>query len=299
MLGAGGPVGHAYHSGVVRALEEAFHWDAREADLIVGTSAGAQVGALLRAGLSGPDLAARVAGEALSDDAHRIAQHFVRPCPKTSNRDTRRSFLPASPSLFLASLRRPGLFSFGRLLSALLPTGRVCLRPQSEGLRRIFGERWPDRQLWIPSVHLDSGKRVVFGSEDAPMIDVGTAVACSGAVPGVHRPVEWQGLRYVDGGMASATSLDILDEAPVDLVIVSAPLSMYSVMRKRLWRKIRKLERHRPVVALEPSREVMAAMGKNPMAIERAPYVARIAYESTLRELETAAARERFVGAFN
>src|SRR6516162_9218892 len=63
VLGAGGPVGRAFHAGVVRALEDACQWDARTADLIVGTSAGAQAAALLRAGVDGRELFAHATGE--------------------------------------------------------------------------------------------------------------------------------------------------------------------------------------------------------------------------------------------
>ena len=58
VLGAGGVVGHAFHAGVLAAVAEATGWDPREADVIVGTSAGSVVGALLRAGASAPDLVA-------------------------------------------------------------------------------------------------------------------------------------------------------------------------------------------------------------------------------------------------
>ncbi|MCZ7678960.1 MAG: hypothetical protein M5U28_09490 [Sandaracinaceae bacterium] len=69
VLGAGGPVGHAFHAGLLRALSQALGWDPREAELVLGTSAGAQVGALLRAGMSADDLAARAAGEPLTPRA--------------------------------------------------------------------------------------------------------------------------------------------------------------------------------------------------------------------------------------
>ena len=46
VLGAGGLVGHAYHAGVLRALSD-HGWDARSAAVVVGTSAGSGVGALL------------------------------------------------------------------------------------------------------------------------------------------------------------------------------------------------------------------------------------------------------------
>src|SRR5207244_13471989 len=100
------------------------------------------------------------------------------------------------------------------------------LDAQAAGLRRVFGEPWPERGLWITAVHLDSGDLVAFGAPGAPAIDVGTAVTCSGAVPGVCAPVRWGGRRYVDGGIASATHLDLVADHPLDLVVVSSPLSM-------------------------------------------------------------------------
>ena len=67
VLGAGGIVGHAFHAGVLSALAEATRWDPRGSEIIVGTSAGSRVGALLRAGVSASDLAAFATGEAPSD----------------------------------------------------------------------------------------------------------------------------------------------------------------------------------------------------------------------------------------
>src|SRR3954466_1768126 len=58
VLGAGGVVGQAYHAGVLAVLEHDCGFDAREADMIVGTSAGSVTGTLLRLGVSSGDLAA-------------------------------------------------------------------------------------------------------------------------------------------------------------------------------------------------------------------------------------------------
>jgi len=55
-LGAGGLMGQAYHAGVLAALQIELGWDARELELVVGTSAGAVTGALLRLGTSPLDL---------------------------------------------------------------------------------------------------------------------------------------------------------------------------------------------------------------------------------------------------
>jgi NTE family protein len=299
VLGAGGPVGHAYHAGVIQALEHSLGWDAREVDVVLGTSAGAQVGALLRAGLSGDDLAARASGAPLSESAHGIAKHFVRPDHRVPHPEEPRRYWPSAPRSVLTSLRRPDLRRPGHLLSALLPQGRVRLDAQSEGLRNLFGRDWPERDLWLTSVNLDSGERVVFGSPGAPEIDVGTAVTCSGSVPFVHAPVEWQGLRYVDGGVASATHLDVMAGKGLDLVLVSSPLSMFSLMRGLLRREVGALSRDTKVIALEPTGEALAAMGSNPMAAERAPFVAKVAYETTRRALEQEVAKGRFASVFD
>src|SRR5512143_2638439 len=79
VLGAGGATGHALHIGVLTALEETTGWDPRTADVIVGTSAGAIIAALLRGGLSPRDLAARALGEELSEEGSRIAAILGRP----------------------------------------------------------------------------------------------------------------------------------------------------------------------------------------------------------------------------
>jgi hypothetical protein len=58
VLGAGGVVGQAYQVGVLAALEGEAGWDPRQADMIVGTSAGSVTGVALRVGVPATDLAA-------------------------------------------------------------------------------------------------------------------------------------------------------------------------------------------------------------------------------------------------
>ena len=59
VLGAGGVVGQAYHAGTLAALCEVTSWDPRQAEVIIGTSAGSGAAALLRLGLSAADLQRR------------------------------------------------------------------------------------------------------------------------------------------------------------------------------------------------------------------------------------------------
>lgn len=280
VLGAGGPVGHAFHSGVLAALHER-GWDARRADVIIGTSAGAQVGALLRAGVSPADLVHRVRGTPMSSAGRRIARHFVRPdhgipvYPRT--------WAPAMPGYLARNALRPWNWRMGRFLAALLPEGRVCLQPQVDGFRRIFGTRWPQDELWITAVSLHTGRRVAFGCDGAPATCVGTAVASSGAVPSICKPMRVGDELYVDGGVACPTHLDLLADAGLDTIVVSSPLSMFRPLRRLLARQVRRLG---PlgirVLCLEPSGETRRSMGWNPMDVRRSPAVAELAREMIL-----------------
>jgi len=167
VLGAGGPVGQAFHAGVLHALADCCGWDARSADLIVGTSAGAQVGALLRAGWS----------------THQLLHRATRPPPPI--RPPPRAAWPASKAYLKRIAARPWLTRLGPLVAALMPEGGAANGAHlGESFQRHFPWHWPHRPLWIPALHVDHGARVVFGRKDAPLVDVATAVRCSSAVPG-------------------------------------------------------------------------------------------------------------------
>ncbi len=278
VLGAGGPVGHAFHTGVLRALAEVSGSDPREASLVVGTSAGAQVGALLRAGMSADDLMARVTGEPLTEAGAAIARHWIRPSQDVARKKPWRL---ASPRYVRAVLRTPWRARPGRLLSALLPPGEVELEPQIQGLRRVFGDAWPERALWITALCLHTGERRVFGRDAVSGVCVGTAVAASGAVPSVCAPVRAAGTELIDGGLASPTHLDLLESATPRTVIVSSPLSMIAPMRLLLAREVRRLRAAgKHVVTIEPEGDASRAMGRDPMDVARAPEVARAAYRT-------------------
>src|SRR3954451_12671639 len=62
VLGGGGLVGLAYYAAALTALEHDLGWDARDAEIVVGTSAGSIVAGLLRQGVPPSDLAARAVG---------------------------------------------------------------------------------------------------------------------------------------------------------------------------------------------------------------------------------------------
>ncbi len=70
----------------------------------------------------------------------------------------------------------------------------------------------------------ETGRRVVFGAPGAPAAGLSDAVLASCAIPGWFEPVTIGGHRYVDGGMWSATNVDLLAEAGLDEIFVLAPM---------------------------------------------------------------------------
>ncbi|MDQ3542809.1 MAG: hypothetical protein M3431_02920, partial [Actinomycetota bacterium] len=133
VLGAGGDVGHAFHIGALSALADEFDWDARAADLIVGTSAGSVVGASLRSGLGPDDMRRRALGEPLSPDGTELVRRA-----EAAVADARSATDPAgvgasmasrlrmaSPERVLRAMRQPWNVTPGSLISALVPAGRL------------------------------------------------------------------------------------------------------------------------------------------------------------------------------
>jgi NTE family protein len=300
VLSAGGSVGHAFHSGVLAAIARATGWDPRTAGIIVGTSAGSLVAAVLRAGLPAPDLAARLLGEPLSEEGRRMAERLgpAHVFPSWSAAGPRRGM--ASAPLLRRGLLRPGSVRLGALVAAALPPGRVSLAPVSEAVRRAFGSGWPRQPTWVCAVDLEGGRRVVFGSEGAPRASLADAVAASCAIPAYFEPVVIEGRRYVDGGVRSVTNLDLLAGRGLDLVIVSSSMTasprslagsldmpIRAASRARLAREAAAVRRTgTEVLIFEPIAADLRAMGVNLMDARRSRAVVSRAMNSTSRRLE-------------
>ena len=168
VLGAGGATAWVFHTGVIRTLQQESGLDPNVAEVIVGTSAGAAVGATLRAGL---DVGA------VLEAATRPPSPEQRSAMLAELKAARKTLRPLSPSLArhvlpggrgltlgLAGLTPPGLFPTGwmgsfpgmdlleeRAVGAGDPRRRWrsgCLRERSTrrcGSRRcrgLFGRAW-------------------------------------------------------------------------------------------------------------------------------------------------------------
>ncbi|HET6793921.1 MAG TPA: patatin-like phospholipase family protein [Acidimicrobiales bacterium] len=299
VLGAGGVVGHAFHAGVLSALAEATGFEPGTAETVVGTSAGSVVGAMLRAGVSAADLAARALGRPLSDHAASLLARAGITAPANAwegPRPFRMSM--AEPALLARAALRPWTARPGALAAAVLPQGTVPNDMLTTAFDRLFGTGWP-RGYWACSVALSDGRRVVFGRHGAPAATVGQAVAASCAIPGFFAPIEVDGVRYVDGGVHSPTNADVLAAHHLDLVVVVSPMSAarplgtgMDMAGRRLARvslaaEVARLRRRGLRTAVfQPTADDRRAMGFNAMDPGRRAAVTNQARQSTFARLE-------------
>ena len=224
VLSAGGAAAEAWHAGVVRALHEATGWDARRAELILGTSAGAITGLCLRAGIPPADLYAHRRGEPVSDEGQAIIDRVVTPYREgRSDRDWTEQG-PQSPTMVAKALWPPWQARPLHAAVGLLPRGVRTTEALQKRMAELHPEPWPAARFWVPAVRLSDGERVVFGRDDLNAT-AAEAVRASCAVPSLFEPVAVDGRRYVDGGLHSYTNADLMGPPAFDLVVVSSPMS--------------------------------------------------------------------------
>jgi len=297
VLGAGGVVGQAYHAGVLWALEREFGWDARSAEIIVGTSAGSVTGALLRLGIGPLDLAARDLSQPLTEQGGAIFDRLLPPnldFPPMRPGHLFRPWRPPSPALVARAARRPWAFRPQVAAMTLMPAGTIDLSSRAGPLHDMVGDVWPEG-LWICAARRTDGARVVFGRAGSPAAPLATAVVASCAIPGYFSPVAIGGVEYFDGGVHSPSNANVLRGRRLDVVVVVSPMSAPSrftgsadgplrwSLHRRLVREVALLQAEgTTVVTIEPGAEARAAMGLNAMAEDRSAQVVRTACHEVL-----------------
>ncbi len=283
VLGAGGVLGAAWTAGALVALQQRLDRPLGEADLVVGTSAGSVLAAALRCGVSVDEIVAHQRGEA----------HVELPRLQELDRDSGGPLPPlprlrlGSPRLLASTVWSPRRIHPLVAVSALVPKGRsqhVYLARLVDGLLARSGCEWPERETWIMSVDYGSGRRIAFGRPGAPAATMAEAVVASCSIPGWYAPKLIDGCYYVDGGVRSMTSLDLLSRTDLDEVYVLAPMASYvpsspdgaiAFVERRirrlitigLTREARKVKAATgaKVTVLTPGPEDLAALGVNPM----------------------------------
>lgn len=205
VLGGGGVGGIAWMTGLLLGLEER-GIALRQADRLIGTSAGATVAAQLCSRL---DLAALYARQ--TDPALQVAE-----------------LVPQPHLLTLLSHSFPVLMALGDPAERARRIGGLALESETvpEATRRAViaarlpDHEWGERRLSVVAVNAGDGTTRLFDrTSGVGLVD---AVAASCAVPGLWPPVSLQGSRYMDGGIRSSDNADLA--AGMSRVVVLSPL---------------------------------------------------------------------------
>ncbi|HET6951493.1 MAG TPA: patatin-like phospholipase family protein [Acidimicrobiales bacterium] len=306
VLGAGGVVGLAYHAAALAAIDQELGWDPRTAEVVVGTSAGSLVGALLRHGVAAADLAAIASGGTPPSTPPEVVaalreRHDFPPLRLWSLVGRP----PRLPSVDLAAawIRRPWRLDPLTVIAGIVPDGTLDMTGRTRALEQILGHGWPADDLWICAVRRRDLHRVVLGRDAAAPL--APAVAASCAIPGYFAPVTIGEEAYLDGGVRSPTNADVLRRAPgLDLAVVVSPMSGRggervgpAAMVRRAARARVMRERARLVGAgirtliVQPGPDVVAALGTDAMSGDRVQEIVDAALDDTRAQLHRPLAR--------
>jgi NTE family protein len=302
VLGGGGVLGAAWMIGALAALSEALSWDPREAEVVVGTSAGSVLAAMIGSGLGVETLINHQRGVLAPGDPKIEFDHDTASGGALPPRPQLRI---GSRSLVARSVLHPRRVPVLATLAGLAPRGRGSLAAVGELVRAVNAEGgWPEKpSTWMVAMDYDTGRRVAFGQPGAPQATMPDAVMASCSIPGWYAPLEIGGRRYIDGGTLSPTSLDLLADAGLDEVYVLAPMISFDydepssvvgrmerrfrrLMTKKVLREAGKVRRRgSSVTLLGPGHEDLEAIGINLMDHRRRTAVLDTALRTTAAAL--------------
>ena len=237
VLGGGGFTGGVYEVGALRAIDLlSVNRTVNDFDVYVGTSAGALVAAALANGIT-PEEMMRVVVEQ--------APTLPRAGPAALLRPNYLEYLLRGVEFpwRIAKLAGGLVRGIGQITAVDVVAGFAKSLPSglysTSGIEQYVHEalsgdgrtddfRLLRRELFIAATDLDTGERIVFGSEGWDDVPISTAVAASSALPMIYKPVAVRQRELVDGGIMSTTNLDLAVEAGAKFVVVVNPLVPYT-----------------------------------------------------------------------
>jgi predicted acylesterase/phospholipase RssA len=229
VLAGGGITGGIYQLGALRALDDLLlNRTVLDFDLYIGTSAGAFVSTFLAAGIP-PRALVDVARNPTLRFQWQLLSHLFS--PNLAEVRDRIIALPGHvPGLLADLVRHRGSFLLSDawgFLSLALPSGLLDSGRVAEFMAELL--RLADlpstfealeRELYVVACQLDSWERTVFGRETRPAVGIPEAVAASTAIPILFKPVNINGVDYVDGGVKGHAAVDVAIDHGANLVVV-------------------------------------------------------------------------------
>jgi NTE family protein len=246
VLSGGGFAGGAWMLGLIHTLREG-GVDLGDADLVVGTSAGARTGAQLATGVLDEVVAMNRHAAALQIQGAAKLEEFLAASMRIigevgdGQQAARRiaNLEPLGPGLVSEAERR-------RVIASHLPV-----------------QAWPAQRLVVTAVEADSGSRVTFDADSG--VGLLDAVTASGALPGIFPLATINGRRYADGGVHSLYNADLA--AGHDIVVVVSPMPLDGYLQGKLDAEVAVLGEAtvRVILADEAS---LATIGPNPLSAD-------------------------------
>ncbi|MFD2419094.1 patatin-like phospholipase family protein [Amycolatopsis pigmentata] len=237
VLGGGGAVGVGWQTGLLTGLREA-GVDMAGGGAIVGTSAGALVGALLASGRDITEALTALAALRQSVDPDGLAAGGA-------------AFVSARRQASLDSDPRPALKAIGH---AAQEASTLAEDVYLGLFGTLDGVAWP-AGFRCTAVDTDTGDLVVWDQESGvPLLH---AVASSCVVPMLFPPVTINGSRYMDGGIVSHVNATAAPPTDVVVVLSCHPLGTHGAgadlaLEARVEAELAQLRENRRLLAIEP-----------------------------------------------
>jgi NTE family protein len=249
VLGGGGLAGLGWFAGLFHGMAQQ-GVDLRDADRMIGTSAGSATVAQLRSAQPLEQLYGRQTDPALIADE------------SAPNMAAIAELMQSFPKLSAISDHAERMRAVGEMAMRATTVAPDLRRAMIEA--RLSEHEWPKAALTITAVEVESGALVAFDA--ASGVSLVDAVSASCAVPGVWPAVQINGKHYVDGGAFTVDNAQLA--AGADRVIIATPFGTVSTAPAgfHVNDAIAGLEASgSKVMVIEPDAAARAAMGANPL----------------------------------
>jgi NTE family protein len=266
VLGGGGITGAAWMTGLLKGMRD-LGTNLTDADLIVGTSAGAVVGAAIASGRL--------------DASYELQIGPVDPAVERVAVVDLSKFATAfggGAAIWMPSgeIAQPTRARIGQLAISAHVDFSEEDRVRTMSSRLGVGA-WPDRRLMITAIACDDGALAIWTKDSG--VSLVTAVASSCAAPFAYPPMTIAGRRYMDGGMRSGTNADLALGA--DRLVLIAPLGpSHPFFGAAIIAEVEALRAQGARVALiEPDAVALEASGPNALDPARRRAAAQAGYK--------------------
>lgn len=255
VLCGGGIMGAAFEIGCLVALEETIlemqkkdSGSTREPvltgtfDMFIGTSVGALIASILANGVSPKTVFDAVKNDEV-DNIFNFKRSDIYSFDGSKWAKALWSLLKSGRTIAQRIKASQQTFSWLDVMAAsqeLLPKGILSIRNLDGYVCRLFMNygmsndfRKLKRELYIPSINLDTGQRVVFGhrstDEKYAAVPICKAITASAAIPFFFEPVIIEGDAFIDAETDKIAHLDIaIDENAAFIVLINPIVPLYN-----------------------------------------------------------------------